>query len=214
MKISRPFRMMKRVVTQREWRDVHDSEPWLEERENYENMLGRLPYDDELQALNLSQVEAEAYAKEVGRRLGAPLSLVPEVFWEYACRAGAAGDYYWGQRDAGAAYEWLGWGSGTPEVHPPAQLKPNAWGLFDMCGNVNELILDRYPDSNSFYIPAKHYSRPVDFVARKGPWTVLRSANVMDTALSAGCGNKIINHSGSRQMFAGFRLAHIPWLSA
>jgi formylglycine-generating enzyme required for sulfatase activity len=66
-------------------------------------------------------------------------TLPTEAQWEYACRAGANGDY------AGELDE-LGWYSGNSEgeTHPVAQKRPNAWGLYDMHGNVLEWCRDWY----------------------------------------------------------------------
>lgn len=62
--------------------------------------------------------------------------------WEYACRAGTTGDY----NVDGAALSDLAWYSDNSghKTHPVGQKKPNAWGLYDMHGNVWELDIDYY----------------------------------------------------------------------
>jgi len=78
--------------------------------------------------------------------------LPTEAEWEYACRAGSATDYYWGgsfplrTADDTAAMDANAWwhhnaGNAT---HPVAGRKPNAWGLYDMSGNVWQWCNDRY----------------------------------------------------------------------
>lgn len=79
--------------------------------------------------------------------------LPTEAEWEFACRAGTGTDYYWGNYpDAANNIDSFAWYSGNSAgiSHPVAQKKPNAWGLFDMCGNVGEWVndwLDTYQDT-------------------------------------------------------------------
>ena len=74
------------------------------------------------------------------------LDLPTSAQWEYACRAGEPGALY--LKDA--ELEELGWFEGNSPVdgeaqtHPVGLKKPNAWGLYDMYGNVMEWCLDRY----------------------------------------------------------------------
>jgi formylglycine-generating enzyme required for sulfatase activity len=71
--------------------------------------------------------------------------LPTEAEWEFACRAGVAGDFYWEARypdTAGAGgCAWFAGNSGNA-VHAVGQKRPNAFGLFDMAGNVGEWVND------------------------------------------------------------------------
>ena len=67
--------------------------------------------------------------------------LPTEAEWEYACRAGTTAAYHWGASINGD-YCWYDGNSST--THPVGQKLPNAWGLYDMSGNVVELCSDLY----------------------------------------------------------------------
>jgi formylglycine-generating enzyme required for sulfatase activity len=72
--------------------------------------------------------------------------LPTEAEWEYACRAGTTTRFYYGD-DPGytnlASYAWYGANSHNLS-QPVGQLLPNAWGLYDMAGNVWEWCQDSY----------------------------------------------------------------------
>lgn len=74
---------------------------------------------------------------------GFDYTLPTEAQWEFACRAGTKGNH----GGEIAAMAWYDANSGG-QTHPVAQKKPNAWGFYDMHGNVEEFCADwyrRYP---------------------------------------------------------------------
>ncbi len=68
--------------------------------------------------------------------------LPTEAEWEYSCRAGTATSFYWGA-DIDGNYCWYSGNSGNT-THPVGAKQPNAWGIYDMSGNVRELCGDYY----------------------------------------------------------------------
>jgi formylglycine-generating enzyme required for sulfatase activity len=92
--------------------------------------------------------DAKNYCQRVGKRLPT------EAEWEYAARAGSTTEWSWG-RDPGEAdaYAWNNgaWfdGNSHAKIHPVGELQPNAWGLYDMFGNVCEWTSDWYGERYS-----------------------------------------------------------------
>ena len=101
--------------------------------------------------------------------------LPTEAEWEYSCRAGAATPYYWGSLINGD-YCWSSENSGLA-AHPVGQKKANAFGLYDMSGNVWEWCQDNWHDN--------YYDAPADGSA---PW-VPGSGNYALSRVIRGCGS-------------------------
>jgi formylglycine-generating enzyme required for sulfatase activity len=86
--------------------------------------------------INVSWDDANDFCKWLSGKIGENVHLPTEAQWEYACRAGTTGDRY-GKLDEIAWYRK----NSNRKTQPVAQKKPNAYGLYDMLGNVWEWIL-------------------------------------------------------------------------
>jgi formylglycine-generating enzyme required for sulfatase activity len=104
-------------------------------------------------AFNMSHHAAMKYCEWLSAKTGRTYRLPTEAEWEYACRAGRSSAFHFGESaDNLDDYAWYVKNSPTEEffrgkTRPVGQKRPNAWGLFDMLGNVAEWCLDEYdPD--------------------------------------------------------------------
>lgn len=92
-------------------------------------------------ALGMGVPTAIHYTKWLSKKTGRHYRLPTEDEWEYACRAEASTAFFWGDDPAQAAnYAWHV-NNAAENTHPVGKLKPNAFGLYDMAGNVGEWCL-------------------------------------------------------------------------
>jgi formylglycine-generating enzyme required for sulfatase activity len=100
-------------------------------------------------AINLTWDEAGKYVKWLSRMTGQPYRLLTEAEWEYAARAGTTTAYYWGDEIGKANANCNGCGSqwDSRETSPVGSFKPNAFGLYDMAGNVWQWVEDPWHDN-------------------------------------------------------------------
>ena len=139
--LTQPFSLGTYEVTQEQYEKVMGTNPSY--FKGPQNPVEKVSWDDAVEfCRKLSELPAEKQAGYVYR-------LPTEAEWEYACRAGTTTEYSFGDSESElGAYAWYGQNSGRT-THPVGQKKPNAWGLYDMHGNVHEHCQDWYGDHPS-----------------------------------------------------------------
>jgi formylglycine-generating enzyme required for sulfatase activity len=163
VKITKPFYMGKYAVTQAQ----------------YEKIMGGNPSffkGADCPVETVSFVQAEQFCAKAGGLCGRIVRLPTEAEWEYACRAGTATKFNTGNDEAALGQAaWYKDNSGA-KTHPVGQKQPNAWGLYDMHGNVAQWCQDYY--SVAYYANSPEENPRCQVT---NPLRVLRGSSWADT---------------------------------
>jgi len=155
--ISRAFQMQTTDVTQGQWKAVMGNNP------------SEFQHGDDYPVEQVSWNDVQEFLKKLNALdPGKNYRLPTEAEWEYACRAGTSGERY-GDLDAIAWYS----GNSSSKTHPVGKKQPNAWGLYDMLGNVWEWCADWFDDNYYANSPATDPRGPLSGqyrVLRGGSW--------------------------------------------
>jgi len=137
--ISKPYYLGVYEVTQAQWTAVMKSNP--------SKYRGRPDHPVE----TVSWEDCQIFLKKLNALGLGSFRLPTEAEWEYACRAGTRTRFYWGDDPQLTEIGKHAWWSGNsrPETSRVGTKKPNAWGLYDMSGNVYEWCNDRYGQFSS-----------------------------------------------------------------
>ena len=189
--IAKPFAVSKFDVTFAEWDACVAIGSCPQEGRASDGGWGRSTRP----VIYVSWDDAQTYVAWLSKMTGKEYRLLTEAEWEYAARAGTHTAYFWGdevgQGNAnckGCGGEW----DGQQRTSPVGSFKPNAFGLYDMAGNVFQWVDDCFhenydgaPSDGSAWIAEDCKSRTV----RGGSWysdnpLVLRSASRFGVAIS------------------------------
>lgn len=183
------FYMMTTEVTQAQWTAIMGNNP--------SNWKG-----DNLPIEGVSWNDAQDFLRKLNQKdPGKNYRLPSEAEWEYACRAGTTTRFYSGDNDNDLdAIAWYFSNSGY-NTHPVGQKRANAWGLYDMSGNVWEWCQDWYHDS--------YYGAPLDgsaWESPRGSHRVLRGGSWSSLPNCCRSAFRFINDPDDRNINIGFRL--------
>lgn len=168
-------------------------------------------------AVCVSWHDARAYAAWLSRRTGKSYRLPTEAEWEYAARAGTTTSYSFGIDDTqlcdyarfadlSSGFDWRGSCRGTATRSGPiavGRLKPNAWGLFDLHGNVWEWVEDCWtPEWQNIPLDASAFTRPGSCEVG-----VIRGGSFAAGASRVRSASRWPTRSNARVYHLGFRVA-------
>lgn len=136
---------------------------------------------------SMSHTAAVMYCKWLYSKTGIFFRLPTEAEWEYACRAGSETAFPFGNDPQSLKeYGFFKENSGS-KYHHVGQLKPNAWGLYDMLGNLSEWTIDQY---SANYYETMGSKDPGTEPAGKYPKTV-KGGSYLDESAELRCANRM-----------------------
>lgn len=167
--------------------------------------------------INIRHGEAEEYCRWLSERTRQHYRLPSEAEWEYACRAGTLTPFAFGEsvsckdvhfkatfpyEEARQKKRWY-----LPKCAPVAHTLPvggyqaNAWGLFDMHGNVWEFTADNWSESH-VNLPRRHPAP----VSRRNDWITVRGGSWFDAAVYARSAARRMRLRDELDVNLGFRV--------
>ena len=205
---------------------------WLEEGSEYHVDGGSNDYYRkrgvsrealDLPVVGVSWEDARAYCAWLGEQTGEIYTLPTEAEWEYACRAGSASRYGFGDDERALGdYAWYNANAGS-RLHPVGGKQPNDWGLRDMHGNVWEWCADWYgadyyrqlaesaaTDASIREQPAREHEQPASdnpTGPESGSNRVVRGGSWSSVAGNCRSACRVGFVPGHRNFFLGFRLS-------
>jgi formylglycine-generating enzyme required for sulfatase activity len=145
VEIAKPFAVSKFDLTVSEWNACVRVGGCPKTDDSDYFALQRKPANLERDpVINVSWSDAQKYVAWFSKMTGKPYRLLTEAEWEYAARTGATTRYPWGDAIGTGNANCNGCGSGwdNKETSPVGSFQPNAFGLYDMAGNVWQWVQD------------------------------------------------------------------------
>ena len=183
------FAIGRTEVTQAQWRAVMETD-------------SSDSADDNWPVEHVSWERCQSFCARLSELSGRTIRLPTEAEWEYACRAGSTTRYSFGDSESElGVHAWYDRNGGN-EAHPVGGKIPNAWGLYDMHGSVDEWCEDRWH--------VDYQGAPTDASA----WTAIEERPAeYDGALGFGAEGVRVVRGGSWAYTASYcRSAYRRWL--
>ena len=192
--LTKPFYMGKYEVTQEQWKSVTGKNPSITEGT-------KLPVE------NVSWEDCQEFIKKLNAKTNGCYRLPTEAEWEYACRAGTSTAYSFGLKITTKDVNYDDSNTGIGKPVSVGSYKPNAFGLYDMHGNVSEWCEDGYDN-----YPAGAVTDPKGYVADpKAPVTekiiVIRGGTFCLPDWHTRSAKRNFISQKDREPLVGFRLA-------
>jgi formylglycine-generating enzyme required for sulfatase activity len=183
---------------------------------NWRNQFPNLPEyrsRDDHPVIHVSWNDAKRFSEHFG------FQLPTEAQWEYAARAGSQTSYFWGEKaEAGARYanvrdeqarrrfvdvgEPFPFNDGAALITKVGRYRPNAWGLYDMVGNIVEWVEDVYV--RCYPGDGADETAATGDVSKGG--RVLRGGSWLDSTTHTRSAVRVTMHPAARRDFIGFRI--------
>ncbi|MDO8606116.1 MAG: formylglycine-generating enzyme family protein [Phaeospirillum sp.] len=187
--IKRPYALGKYEVTQAEWTAIMGANP--SENKGLKNPVEHVDWK-----------MAQDFIRKLNQKTGKSFRLPTEAEWEYAARAGSSASYSYGEDEKQLGqYAWFVENSGNV-THAVGQLKPNAFGLHDMHGNVWEWTGDCYM-ANFFATIDKRHSEEWE----TGCYRVTRGGSALNLPMAVTNSYRASLKQPLHNANLGFRLA-------
>ncbi len=200
--LTKAFYIQTTPVTQGQWKALMGNNP--------SSFINR---GDDCPVEQVSWRDCQEFIKRLSALGEGTYRLPTEAEWEYACRAGSPEAFVNGEIvslfcDFDPNLDLMGWycGNSDRHTHPVAQKHPNAWGLYDMHGNVLEWCQDWYGD-----YPLS--TEPDPLGPKSGSGRVIRGGSWFSSAKNCRAAFRFISPPNSRSPLLGFRLVREPKLA-
>jgi formylglycine-generating enzyme required for sulfatase activity len=195
-------------VIQAQWFAVMKMRPWTTPQVKNSGWDGVVKEGPEYAANWISWADATEFCNVLSKLTGKRVRLPTEAEWEYACRAGTSTSFNFGEDDLeGTKLRDYAWFAANAEdanakyAHMCGQKRPNAWGLYDMHGNVAEWCSDWY-DANYYSVgPGLDPHGPPE-----GSKRVLRGGSWYIQAVACKSGARFPFDPHVRSFYSGLRV--------
>jgi formylglycine-generating enzyme required for sulfatase activity len=204
------FHIGKYEVTQEIWKQVMGTEDFQQRYKDYMSALSlyEKPLNEDANNLPMSYVnwnDVREFIVKLNTMTGKKYRLPTEAEWEFAARGGKKSKGY--KYSGGNNITEVAWYADNSDncKHPVGTKQPNELGIYDMSGNVEEWINDRY---DKFYYTTKAKINPEGSVASYD--RVVRGGSGYESVKSHRVSARSSCHRSSNVLMQGFRLALSP----